>query len=516
MPDYDKEPLQNASSLEPIMGPQDVSPDLRRPAELRNLDHVLVRGVAWTASAKWLTQLVTWGMTVVVARLLQPTDYGLIGMAVIYLAFVRLFSEFGLGTAIITMQDLSDYQVSQLNSVSLLSGFAGFAVSVALAIPIGKFFRAPKLPLVVVVMSIAFAVSAFSIVPSALLRKGMRFKVLALIDGLQGLVQAVFTLILAFLGFGYWALVLGYLSVSFSGTILTLLWKRQRFAWPRLSVIRNVLVYSWHIVVGRLSWSFYNNGDFIIAGRVLGEAPLGNYSLAWTLASTPLEKLTTLINQVTPSIFAAVQKDYTALRRYLRNITGVLSLAVFPAVLGIALVAHDLVSVVLGQKWMGIVLPLELLALHSIFKSNVILLTPVLNVIGEERFTMWNSLVSLAVLLPSFYLGSRWGTGGIAGMWVFVYPLVALPLFWRLFRRIKMTTGEYLGAIWPALSSCVVMTMGVEGFKYLLSPGWPPYIDLALEILVGVVVYVLALALMHRERLRTFIGLIKSLRSQAS
>ena len=480
------------------------------------LDKALAGGVAWSAGAKWITQVLTWGMTVIVARLLQPSDYGLIGMAAISLGIVQLLSEFGLGTAIITMRDLNDDQISQLNTVSLLSGLAGLALSVALAIPIGEFFRAPQLPPIIIVMSIAFVTSAFSIVPNALLQKEMRFKILAIIAGLQGLAQAISTLILAFLGFGYWALVLGNLTFSFAATVLTLVWKRQRFAWPRFSAIRGALVYSWHIIVARLSWYVYNVGDFIIAGRVLGEAPLGNYSLAWTLAHAPLEKLTTMVNQVTPSIFAAVQTDYVALRRYLRNISGALSVAVFPATLGIALVANDLVRVALGQKWIGVVLPLELLALHALFRSNVVLLTPLLNVVGEERFSMWNTIVMLAVLLPSFYIGSHWGTGGIASVWVVVYPFVSLPLFWRLFRKIKMPAGEYIGALWPAISGCILMAAAVEIFKRSRDPRWPLYLDLALEILIGAIVYMLALVLMHRKHLRAFIGLIKNLRDQAT
>lgn len=482
----------------------------------KRLDKALVGGVAWTAGMKWISQVLTWGMTLIVVRLLQPSDYGLIGMAAIYLGFVQLFSEFGLGTAIITMQDLSDNQISQLNSISLLSGLAGFAVSGALAIPIGKFYRAPHLPLVVIVMSTAFLISAFSIVPNALLRKEMRFKTLAIIEGLQSLVQAILTLILASLGFGYWALVFGNLSFSLTATILTLFWKRQRFAWPRLPTIRNVLVFSWHIIVGRLSWALYDNSDFIIAGRVLGQAPLGAYSLAWTFANAPLEKITSMVNRVTPSIFAAVQTDYIALRRYLRNITGALSLVVFPTVLGMALVANDFVRLALGQKWMGVVLPLELLAFHVLFRSNLSLLVPLLNVIGEQRFSMWISILTLAVLLPSFYMGSHWGTAGIASVWIFVYPVVSLPFFWRLFRKIKMSVREYIGTLWPAVSGCTLMAIGVEIFKRLRSPGWPVYLDLVLEVLIGALVYVLAQALLHRERLRVFVGLIKSLRGRSA
>ena len=192
-----------------------------------------------------------------------------------------------------------------------------------------------------------------------------------------------------------------------------------------------------------MCWASYDNSDFIIAGRVLGEAPLGAYTLAWTLAHTPLEKLTTLVNRVTPSVFATIQTDLEALRRYLRNITGGMALIIFPATIGMALVAPEFVSVVLGSKWSGVVAPLELLALHALIRSNVILLSPLLNVIGEERLVMWNSVVAMIVLPISFYIGSRWGTVGIAAGWVVIYPLVQLRLFSRIFRRLHLARSEY-------------------------------------------------------------------------
>src|SRR6202011_198004 len=100
-----------------------------------------------------------------------------------------------------------------------------------------------------------------------------------------------------------------------------------------------------------LSWYAYEDSDFIVAGRVLGEAPLGAYTLAWTLAHAPLEKLTTMVNRVTPSFFAVIQSDVVAIRRYVRNITGGLALIIFPATLGMALVAPEFVNLVLGSKW---------------------------------------------------------------------------------------------------------------------------------------------------------------------
>lgn len=511
-----KQPPQPAAIDPEQVSSRDVLPYIPSPANQRNLDKALVGGVAWTAAAKWLSQIVTWGITLIVARLLTPADYGLVGMATIYLGLVQLFSEFGLGTAIIALRDLSDDQIAQLNTLSLALGLFGFAVSIAVAIPVGKFFHAPKLPLVVVVMSIAFLVSAFRTIPYALLQKDMRFKLLAVIDGLQSIVQAVCTLVLAFLGFGYWALVLGNLSLSFATAGLTLIWKRHRFAWPRFATIRKPLTFSRHIIVGRLSWYAYNDADFIIAGRVLGQAALGAYTLAWTLAHAPLEKLTTLVNRVTPSVFSAVQTDMGALRRYLRTITGGLSLIIFPATLGMALVAHDFIYLAIGTKWAAAVLPLELLALLALYRSNVVLLSPVLGVIGETRFGMWTSITTLIVLPVGFYIGSHWGTGGIAAAWVALYPFLSFPLYWRLFRRIQMHWSDYLGALWPASSGCIVMLVAVEAVKRVLNSAWPMYIHFIAEVLVGAVVYAAVLVLLHRERLLASFRLLKSFRRQAA
>ncbi|TMI98191.1 MAG: hypothetical protein E6H01_12615 [Bacillati bacterium ANGP1] len=134
-------------------------------ADTRTLDRSLVQGIAWTGGAKWAGQLVAWASTLIVARLLTPEDYGLVGMASIFLGLVTLVSEFGLGTTVITLRDLREDQVAQLNSISLLVGVGSFALCGAAAIPIGRLFHAPELPAVVVAMSAAFVITAFKTVP---------------------------------------------------------------------------------------------------------------------------------------------------------------------------------------------------------------------------------------------------------------------------------------------------------------------------------------------------------------
>jgi O-antigen/teichoic acid export membrane protein len=480
-----------------------------------DLDRVLVRGIAWTTTAKWISQVVSWAITLVVARLLSPSDYGLVGMATLALGFVTLFSEFGLGTTVVTLRDTSDEHISQLNTISVLMGLFGFLLSLGIAVPLSRFFRAQPLRMIIVVMGLSFLISSLRVIPSSLLQKEMRFKTLAIIDALQSGITAIVTLVLAALGFGYWALVLGNVSMSVAVTTLTLFCKRQRFVWPTYSELRGPLLFSWHIIVGRLSWFAYDNSDFTIAGRVLGEAPLGAYTLAWTIAHTPLEKLTVLVNRVTPSFFASIQSDLPALRRYLLNISRALALVVYPATVGLSLVANQFVTLALGAKWHNAVIPLQLLAFHALLRSNVILLTPVINAIGEARFSMWQSVASALVLPISFYLASYWGTAGIAGVWVLVYPFLQIPLYWRLFQRIRMSLWEYLAAMWPAASGCLVMAAVVEGLKWWQNSSQTSYFRLATQMFVGVLTYLLVLLVGHRRTVSGMLKLARNLRAES-
>jgi O-antigen/teichoic acid export membrane protein len=469
---------------------------------LKKLDRTLASGVAWTAAAKWSSQILSWVSLIIIAHLLSPSDFGLVGMATLYLGIVTLVSEFGIGTAIFTLRDLTYEQIAQLNCVSLLIGIAAFFVSCGVAGPLGHFFRAPKLPAVVVAMSVTFIVMGMRSVPYGLLQKEMRFKLLGLLETGQSLCQAAAALIFAVLGFGYWALALGNILGSVLLTVLTVIYKRHGFAWPRFSSIRQALRFTWHILASRLCWYGYSNADFLIAGRVLGASPLGEYTLAWNLATAPIEKVSGVLARVTPSLFSAVQHEHAVLRRYLRVLTEGLSIVLFPATLGLALVAKEFVPVALGAKWAGAVVPLELLALYAAFRSIVTLLPQVLNVIGETRFGMRNGFATLIVMPVAFYVGSRWGTAGIAAAWLICYPFVVVPLYWRTLSKIELPFSEYMSGVFPPLNGSLGMVAAVLLLKWFLPIGWPVSLRLALEVAVGASAYVIIMLGFYGRRIR--------------
>lgn len=476
------------------------------------VDRSLVHSIAWTGVVKWVTQILTWGSTLIVARLLTPSDYGLVAIASTFIGFVTMINEFGLGTAVITKRDLSHEQIAQLNSMAVLLGVAGFLVSCALAEPMSRIFDAPALTWVLVAMGASFLIGAFKTVPSALLEKDLQFKPLALIEGGQAIIASLAVIILAFLGFGYWALVLGIVVGTAAWTILTLRLRTYAFQWPVLRSLGETLTLSWHLIVMRVTWYTASNADRFIVGKLLGQAALGSYSFASIFANLPLDKIAGLISRVTPAFYSSVQTDHGTLRRYILSLTEGLALVTFPATVGLALVAEDFIRLLLGPQWGDVVLPLQVLACYVAVRSVMTILSPVLLATGLSRYGMMNSIWSFVLLLPAFFIGSRWGLVGVAVAWLVVYPLVTVPLYTVMFRHIGLSVWQYLPALWPALSATLVMVTCVLGARFLTPNEWPHLARLIALTAVGGVAYLGTVWVLHRARLMAFVQLIREAR----
>jgi PST family polysaccharide transporter len=470
------------------------------------LDRSFARGIAWQGSVKWIVQLVTWGTTIVVARILSPEDYGLLAMGTVLLAFIALASESGIGATIVTVRDITTEQIAQINGGAVLLGLASFTAACLAAFPVGWFYHSAALPPVIIAMSFTLVISSFRIVPGALLQRDLRFPRLAVLDAVQGLLQALTTVVFAVMGFRYWSLVLSALVGAAVGSAATVISRPYQLKLPRWKTLRPVLPFTRNVLMARLFWYAYQNSDFIIAGKRLGSQALGAYSYAWTLASMPIDKISALVSSVTPPIFAAVQHDIPALRRYFLTVTEGLAVFAFPLTLGLALVAPDLVPVVFGERWLSMIAPLQVLAAYSTIRTITPTVSQVLAVTGDTRFVMYMTGLGAFILPTSFYIGSRWGSVGIATAWAIAHPLVVyFPLNTRAFRRLELPIRDYLRALWPAVSGCLMMVAAITLVRVSL-PMNPTPARLGLQVLVGAIAYSACLLLFHRQRVTSFLA----------
>lgn len=474
-------------------------------AEQRQLDRSMVGAVAWNAGAKWASQIATGVSTVIVARLLTPYDYGIVGMAGLFMVLVTIVSQTGIGEAIVTLREISDRQLAQLNGAALMIGAALVAVSFALSVPVARYFSAPPLVAVIAVTSIAYVITGLQVVPRALLQKELRFKRLAAADTIRNLTQALLTVALAWAGFRYWSLVLGAIGAHVVVTVVILCWQPVALARPRWRELHRELRYGGKVLASSVAYYSYDNADFLVAGKVLGGPALGNYNLAWTIACAPVEKIGNLITGVMPAFFAAVQHDRAELRRYVLRLTEIISYATFPASAGLALVADPLVRVVLGAKWIGAILPLRILGALFAARSISAVLPNFLIAVGEAAFVM-RITIAAAVFMPcAFYVGSHWGTAGIASAWVIGYPLIMAPTLVKVFARTGMTLREYASSIRPAGIGTGVMILAVLAISRLLPRDAAPALRLAAMIAVGALSYLAVLFALRGRRLLTLV-----------
>jgi len=496
----------------PIVGSNETTNTGELPVALPPKQVSLASNLAWRALANWSSQLVSWAALLVVVRLLSPADFGLVGMSVVLFWYLKFLGSFGITATVIRHRELTEETLAQLNTMGVVFGVGSFLLACLFAWPTSLFFRTPRMVPVALVTCLGLIPIGFRSVPEGLMNLRMRLKSLSLFDALRDIMSALVTVLLAWLGFHYWALVLGNLLSEIFRCAIILSVQRHRYAWPRMATIREPLTFGWRILLGSFAWSTYNTLDNVTAGRVLGQSALGLYGMAWNLANMPLEKIVSLVTTLVPAYLSRVQTDMAALRHYVRSLTEAIALAMFPATIGLALVARQAVPLVMGAKWGGMIAPFQVLSFYAGFRAIIALLPKVLTAVGNARFVMRVEVSGLVLMPLAFWIGSHWGIKGIAFGWILAYPIIALPHCWKVLKTIEMSVGDYIRALRPGLDGSVAMAIAVYALKYSLRSRHSPWLCLIAEIGGGAVVYLVTLTLLHRDRVKHFLLIAKRIR----
>jgi teichuronic acid exporter len=479
----------------------------------RNLDTAFAGGLAWTAGAKWATQLITWASVFLVARLLSPADYGIGEIAGMFFGLTNVLAEFGIGTAVLHMPELDRKALGQLHLFSLLlcSGF--FLVSLAAAPGIAWFFRSDHV-LFFMLVNTGFLITGLQAVPMGLLQRDMDYRRLAMLEALQVVVAAVVTVITAWFGWGFWALLAGPGIGKICATALLCAWKAVPFRWPRWQDIQKPVEMGRHVAVSRIASVAYSYADGIVIGRTLGTSVLGTYRMAMNLASAPAEKISTLIMRTASPLFANVMDDLPLVRRYYLIIAEMLSLGVMPLMFGLAIVAPQAVVLILGKNWVAATRPLQWLGLFMIVKVLGVLAEQVLVSQRLTRFTMRMSILSFTIMPVAFYFAARsMGPDGVAATWITFSPLTIVPLLIILLRKIELPYREYAKALIPAITGSAVMCLALFAINGRLPASLNIQARLAIQVALGGAVYCGFILCFFRARVLRYVNFVWRLRS---
>lgn len=471
-----------------------------------------VVGARWIGVSKTISQCLTWAITIVVVRLLDPSDYGIMATSGLLTVLAALLLDAGLGIAFVQRKDTSIDVYRSANTALVISTFVAILVVQALALPAAVFFSEPQLEAVLRVSSLQFLPGALCVVPAAELTRQMRFGEIGIANAIAGVSAGLITLMLAYSGAGVWALVVG--------TMCSAVFRLACYCWrlgsfygfsSRLAVLRSYLAFSSRLIAQRFVWFWVDQGDLLVVGRLLGAAPLGAYSVAKNLSQIPLDRTAEIVNQVALPAFSAVQNDHARWQDALRKLLRLTSVGAFPLFWGMAAVAPVALPLLLGDKWAAAVVPFALLCVVLPLRTATAFISTVLLALGNAGAAMRIMLIWAAVLMPLVVLGAKWGIVGVALAWALGFPIIYLLIVMMVSRAMGVPISTLVAPMMPSAIAGAACAAAALGTQWLLQAEVSQPVLLGLQILAGAAFYAAVLLLFARRTAFEFANLIASL-----
>jgi O-antigen/teichoic acid export membrane protein len=480
------------------MHPERGVEDAVRTAHHPRLRGTVLRAVLWLGTGTVVGQVVSWLSTIVVIRLLSPTDYGLMAMTAVFTALLTHMSEMGIGSALVQTKELTERATRQIFAWVLLTAASGLTLSFALAPAIAAFYGEPQLVLLVRVLSLNLILMSLYVVPQAMFIRQMDFRVRATVNLWAQIISALVTVAFALRGMGVWSLVAGSLAVH-AVTAIIFNVRHGRWTTPLFDFngSARLVKFGGTLTAGRFLSFLYVEADKIIVGRFLGDAMLGIYSVAVTLAAKPLDRLVPIFTQVSFASYSRIQDEPERVRTHVLTTIRAVALVAFPAFFGMSAVAPMAVPLLLGSKWEPSVLPFQLICLILPLRALAALLPPVALAVGRPGVNLANAAVLASVMPAALLLGVQRGILGVCLVWVAVYPLVFLFTSARTLAVIGIPVGRFWDELRFPIMAAFTMLAAIWMLRSLITVA-PVYSFIA-AVLVGATLYASLLLVFKRK-----------------
>lgn len=474
-----------------------------------------VRGVLWTGGAQVVRQIIQIGGSITLARLLAPDDFGLIGMAMFFIGIGQMFSDFGIGSALIQNRTRTDDAEVLSTCFWLNMGVAAaLAISITACSPlIAAFFGRADLAPIVTLLSLNLLLAGLTVVPQAILYRDLRFAELAYSQVGGSLVGLVSAGSMAVFGFGVWSLVIQPLAGNLATAAVLYgavrWWPKFRYSYPR---IRHLVHFSGNVLGSSLLSYAQRSADSLLIGRLLTAHAVGIYAQATQIMLLPLQQVSSVVVRVLFPALVQLQDDMPRFRRaYLKSINAI-ALITFPLMAGLFALAEEFVLVVLGSGWSEMIPLLKVLAWVGMMQSIATTSGTLYLGSGNARAMLRVSALVTPIIVGGITVGTYWGIEGvaigyaIASFSTFFYSMTqAIGLVGLRWRDIAEST-------WRPLVCSVVMLAGVSVVHEMLVD-WSLLPRFVLCIGAGAAVYLISSLYVSRAILFELMRDLRGLRS---
>lgn len=426
-------------------------------------------GTLWSFIGNALLQFLSLSTTVVLARLLSPQDFGVVAIAMTVWGIIQLFGSMGIGAKLIQQPDDVSRYASAAFWLNITIALCLSILTVIVAPFVASFYKNNLVKPILMVMGLGFFLDSFGTVHSVLLVKELDFKKRTLVDIAINLVTRAITILMAFVGYGVWSLVIP--QILSSPIRVFALWKICPWR-PNLEFNflywKRIFNFGKYILGTDLLRYINLNGDYTIVGRFLGPLELGLYTFAYKLAMFPLENIVGVVYKVSFPAFSMLQNDLNRLREAFLKMTRLLSLISFPLFIGLMAMANELIPAVFGEKWNRSIVPLQIIIGFAMINSFVSPCGQIVLTLERPEIEFKFNLIQAPLLLGGIFIGVKYGIIGVAVAMSLVIGIMALVFLKLSINLIGLGIKDILNALFPALSSSLIMLIPVLLIRYLL------------------------------------------------
>src|SRR5277367_932015 len=468
---------------------------------MKDLKEKTIRGGLARLSAHGANFSLRLGSLMILARLLGPKEFGLVGMVTAFTGVLTLFRDFGLSSAAIQRKTVTDEQISTLFWINVLVGLLLTLVSVGMAPAIAAFYHEPRLVKVTAVLAIGFLFNAAGVQHSVLLQREMRFTALAVIGTVSMIVGTAIAIVGALAGYGYWALVAMSIITPLIYTVCVWIATSWVPGMPRRGAgIRSMMRFGGTVTLNGLVVYVASNLDKVLIGRFWGTDAIGIYGRAYQLISIPTDNLNASVGEVAFSALSRIQDDPIRLKSYfLKGYSLVLAMTL-PITLACAFFADDIILVALGPKWMEAAPLFRLMAPTILVFAVANPLGWLVTSLGLVSRNLKIALLIAPTMVASYVLGLRYGPKGVAFAYSAALTLWLLPLIAWCVHGTVVSFRDVLLTISRPLVSGIIAVGFAFGVRLIYGHSLPPLPRLVLENAVLLVIYLAMLLFVMGQR----------------
>ncbi len=376
---------------------------------------IILGGVFWSTVNQVLTQVVGLVVIAVLTRLLTPADFGLVAMVTLATGFLQILKDFGLGAALVQRRNVSDDEYSTAFWLNLGLGLIftlGLFFSAGL---ISDFYKEPLIETVAKALSFTFLINSVGIVWSNQLVKRVDFKQIFFRNIVSVVGSGTLSIVAAFYGFGYWALIIQSYSLLILNTYLN--YRRSRW-WPNFrfksEFLRDLFKFSLPLLGDKSTNYWMRNVDNLLVGRVLGKSDLGYYTKAYSLMLLPVRQLSGTITKVLFPSFSIIQNDVEKIASIYLKISRSIAFVAFPVMINLSIFSEPLVLIVYGDAWRPVIPMFQVLSLLGMFQAIGTLSGNVFLSRGKTLLLFKMGMFSRSVMIAGIVIGLY--SNGLMGM----------------------------------------------------------------------------------------------------